>query len=300
MYKKYRKIFLLCCLLAGMSMSAVGVWGEDSASEENAQKSSQVASTSEMAPVQDVVEEWMTPVYSDELKEGSYEIKAESSSSMFKIESCLLKVSENKMTAVMTMSGKGYLNVYMGTGEEAVEAEEDEYIAFEEDAEGKHTYEIPVEALDYGISCAAYSKDREKWYDRTLVFYASSLPLSAWKNLDMTTAEDLNLEDGIYTAEVKLEGGSGKTQLESPATIYVEDDLVMAEITFQSSNYDYVIVDGEKSFLLNEEGNSTFLIPVAGFDYPLPLTADSIALGTPQEIEYTITFESSTIKRTAE
>ena len=33
----------------------------------------------------------------------------------------------------------------------------------------KNVFEIPVEALDKGIECAAYSKKKETWYDRTLV-----------------------------------------------------------------------------------------------------------------------------------
>ena len=32
----------------------------------------------------------------------------------------------------------------------------------------------------------------------------------------MMTAEDLKLEDGDYTADVKLEGGSGKATVTSP------------------------------------------------------------------------------------
>lgn len=258
-------------------------------------KSSQVAEKSEMAAIQDVVEEWMVPIYADELQDGSYEIEADSSSTMFKVENCVLTVKDGSMTAVMTMGGKGYLHLYMGTGEEAVEADEASYISYMEAEDGRHTYEVPVEALDCGISCAAFSKSREKWYDRTLVFRSTSLPIRAFKNLDWTAIEELALEDGSYEVEVKLEGGSGKTQVESPAKLYVEAGLVMAEIVFQSSNYDYVIVDGEKSFRLNEEGNSSFLIPVAGMDYPLPIVADSIALGTPREIDYTITFDSSSI-----
>lgn len=288
--KNYGK-FLAVCMAFAMSSLVFAAETTDS------DKSSQVAAKSEMSAIQDVVEDWMVPVYADELQDGTYEIEVDSSSTMFKAEECVLTVNDGKMTAVMTMGGKGYLKIFMGTGEEAVEADEASYISYVEAEDGRHTYEVPVEALDSGIFCAAYSKNREKWYDRTLVFRSSSLPLSAFKNLDWTTLEELGLENGTYAVDVKLEGGSGKTQVESPAKLYVEDGLVMAEIVFQSSNYDYVVVDGEKSFLLNEEGNSSFLIPVAGMDYPLPIIADSIALGTPREIDYTITFASSTIEK---
>ena len=37
---------------------------------------------------------------------------------------------------------------------------------------------------------------------------------------------------------------------------------------WSSSNYDYMKVDDEKFELANAEGNSTFIIPVKGFDAP--------------------------------
>lgn len=255
---------------------------------------SQVAQSNEMAAQEEVVQDWMVPVYADELKDGSYEIQVASSSSMFYVEECVLTVKDGTMTAVMTMGGQGYLKVYMGTGEEAVAASEEEYIPFVEREDGRHTYEVPVEALDCGIACTAFSKNRQKWYDRTLVFEASSLPLEAFAQLRWTTPESLGLEDGDYTIEVVLEG-AGKAQVESPAALHISEGKAVADIIFGSSNYDYVLVDNEKYELLNTEGNSAFRIPVTGFDYNLPIVADSIALETPREIAYTLKFDSTTI-----
>lgn len=296
-WKYIRLLAVVSMIGLGMTVSAAeaGEKTEEVSMDTADSGEEQVADVSEMAPVVDVVEDWMVPVYADELQDGIYEIQVDSSSSMFSVEECLLTVENGEMRALMTMGGKGYLKVYMGTGKEAVQAQEEEYISYAEAEDGRHTYEVPVEALDCGISCAAFSKNREKWYDRTLVFRSASLPMSAFKELDMTTLEDLELEDGTYTVEVSLDGGAGKAKVESPAELFVEGGLVMAEIVFGSSNYDYVIMDGEKCSLLSEEGNSSFLIPVAGFDYNLPIIADSIALGTPREIDYTIRFDSSTI-----
>lgn len=255
-----------------------------------------IAQANEMYAIEEVVESWMVPVYPEELVDGQYEIEVESSSAMFHIEECILTVAEGQMTAQMIMSGTGYLHVYMGTGAEAIQSSEEEYISFKEAEDGRHIYEIPVEALDSGISCTAFSKNREKWYDRTLVFLSTSLPSEAFKNIEITTLESLNLENGSYTVEVSLEG-SGRAVVASPADLYVEDGLVMAEIVFGSSNYDYVIAGDKKCFLLNEEGNSAFLIPVMGFDYNYPIVVDSIALGKPREISYTIRFDSSTVTK---
>ena len=255
-----------------------------------------VASSSDMADVQDVVEEGMELVYGTALKDGVYAVTVDSSSSMFKITACELTVENGEMTAVMHMGGTGYLKVFLGTGEEAASAEEDACIPFTEEADGTHSFTVPVEALDQGISCAAFSKKKEMWYDRTLVFRADSLPLDAFREGAFNTVESLNLADGNYTVAVQLEGGSGKTTVESPAALRVENGIAYATIIFSSSKYDYMKVNDEKYLPLNTEGNSTFEIPVAVFDTKMPVLADTTAMSTPHEIEYTLYFDSTTIQ----
>ena len=82
---------------------------------------------------------------------------------MFRIVACRLTVKDGSMTAQMTMGGTGYRYVYMGTGEQAAAADEAAYIPFVEDAAGAHTYTVPVDALDAGVPCASFSKNKEKW-----------------------------------------------------------------------------------------------------------------------------------------
>ena len=68
---------------------------------------------------------------------------------------------------------------------------------FTEEADGTYSFTVPVKAApDEGIDCAAFSKKKEKWYDRTLVFRADSLPADALADGVMTTAESLSLADG--------------------------------------------------------------------------------------------------------
>ena len=55
-----------------------------------------------------------------------------------------------------------------------------------------------------------------------------------------------------------------------------------------------MIVDGEKYLPTNTEGNSTFEIPVAALVTPLAVTADTVAMSKPHEIEYTLTSVSYT------
>lgn len=265
------------------------------AEETPAQTGSQVADASQMAPVEDVVEDGMVPISGDCLQDGVYTVTVDSSSSMFKITQCELTVENGQMNAVMHMGGTGYLRVFLGSAEQAAAADEDACIAFEEQADGTHTFTIPVEALDMGIACAAYSKNKELWYDRTLVFRADSLPRDAFASDVFVTAESLGLADGNYTVEVRLEGGSGKASVESPAKLRVEDGAAYATIVWSSSNYDYMRLDDEKYLPLNTEGNSVFEVPVIAFDSKVTYFADTTAMSTPHEIEYTLYFDAATI-----
>lgn len=262
--------------------------------------SGKVADSSEMTTVDEVVEEGMVPIKADMINDGEYDVVVSSSSTMFKIEKCTLKVENGSMTAVMTMGGKGYLYLYPGTGEEAVDADESEYISYEEDEDGAHTFEFKVDALDEGIPCAAYSKKKEKWYDRTILFRADSLPMDAYKEGVFTTAKSLGLEDGNYTAEVTMIGGSGKASIDSPANISVSNGECIVSIVWSSPNYDYMIVNDEKYLPVNTEGNSVFEIPLIMFDRNMTVIADTVAMSEPHEIEYKLNFDSTTIKKIEE
>ena len=112
-----------------------------------------------------------------------------------------------------------------------------------------------------------------------------------------TSVESLNLEDGTYTVAVTLEGGSGRASVESPATLTVADGSVTADILWSSSSYDYMKVDGVQYDPVNTDGNSEFQIPVLGFDYAMPVSADTTAMSTPHEIEYTLYFDSATLEK---
>ncbi len=253
-----------------------------------------VAGAEDMAEPQDVVQEGMIPVTADALSEGTYTITVDSSSSMFSIAECMLTVEDGTMTADMTMSGTGYLYLYMGTAEEAAAAEESSYIPFTE-TDGVHTFTVPVSALDDGIACAAYSKRKEMWYDRTLVFRADSLPDTAYAQPQGKTVSDLGLSDGAYTVDVTLEGGSGRASVQSLARLVITDGNAVAEIVWSSKNYDYMLVDEERYEPVSLEETAVFEIPVAAFDRRLNVIADTTAMSEPHEVEYTLYFDSGSI-----
>ena len=112
----------------------------------------------------------------------------------------------------------------------------------------------------------------------------------------MVTVQQLGLEDGTYIADGTLEGGSGRATISSPVELTVKDGQMTARIEFSSPYYDYMIVDGEKYEPENTEGNSQFTIPMAGFDAGVPVTADTVAMSEPHEIDYEIVLDSATLK----
>ena len=323
-----------------------GITGLAKEEEEHEISYDQVASESERAGSAEVGIEGMTPIYGTDITDGVYEVTVESSSPMFPIEKALLTVENGSMTAVLTMGGQGYLKVYPGTGTQAASSDPSQYIDFQVNEEGKHTFTIPVEALDQPIACAAFSKNREKWYDRFLLFEAESLPKEAVlvdlpdyealkqaakekriaalreeseqkaaeeakaadnsdtaekpetaNNPSGTSAQPafIEREDGEYAIEVEVKGGTGRTTISSPAGLLVRGGQAYARIEWSSTSYDYMLVGGKKYLPLNEEGYSTFEIPITIFNEPMEVIADTTAMSTPHEITYQLIFHGDAI-----
>ena len=120
--------------------------------------------------------------------------------------------------------------------------------------------------------------------------------IGAFSCICQAAGMDIDKEDGEYSIQVDLEGGSGKAEILSPALLQVSEDQITAQIQWNSPNYDYMIVDGETFYPVNTEGNSVFEIPADTFDAPITVIGDTVAMSKPHEIEYTLTFYSDTIK----
>ena len=223
-----------------------------------------VATAEDMTAVEEVVEEGMVPVYAASLVDGVYPVAMKSSSSMFKAERCELIVENGKMRAVLHMKSEAYPYMYAGTAAEAAADTENGWIPLTEG-----TFTLPLNALDSGEAFAAYSKRKELWYDRTLLFRADSLPAEAFAEGYFTTAESLGLADGDYTASVTLSGGSGRASVQSPARLTVAGGACTAEIAWSSANYDYMKVDGARYDPVSLDPVSVFVIPLAYFDRPM-------------------------------
>lgn len=108
-------------------------------------------------------------------------------------------------------------------------------------------------------------------------------------------ALSLSMDDGEYAIDVTMTGGSGKATIVSPTVLTVKDGKAYAKIQWSSSNYDYMIVDGQKLLNESEEGYSTFTIPVTVMDQEMPVIADTTAMGTPHEVSYQFIFYADSI-----
>ncbi|MDO4405742.1 MAG: hypothetical protein Q4C07_00975 [Eubacteriales bacterium] len=286
----------------------------------------QVASKSDMTTVEEVGVEGMEPIALSNVDDGTYRVTVECSSSMFKIEQADLTVKEGKGTLTLTMKSTTYPYLFAGTSKEAAALNDPaKYIAHEENADGKYTFTMPLRALDESFPCAAFSSNKEMWYDRNLLVRADSLPQDA-VNVKLPDYEELekaaqdkriaamqkeqeeklaaiaapvDLHDGSYTIEVDMTGGTGRASITSPTTLTVIDGKAYATVLWSSPNYDYMIVGGEKIEPRNvkEGSNSSFLIPIEKFDEPFKVIGDTTAMSTPHEIEYELTFHQDTVKK---
>lgn len=105
-----------------------------------------------------------------------------------------------------------------------------------------------------------------------------------------------DMEDGEYSVSLDMEGGSGKASVTSPTLMTVRDGKAYVRLQWSSPNYDYMLVDGEKYLNTSEEGvNSAFEIPILCWDEEMSVIADTTAMGTPHEVEYTLIFYSDSV-----
>ena len=269
-------------LLAGVMLAGALVGCGASSAPASSAASSEAAASS-------AVSEAASAPAAAALADGTYTADFDTDSSMFHANEAsdgkgTLTVKEGRMTLHVSLVSKNIVNLYVGTAEDAASHEADwlqpttDVVNYSDGTSDEvYGFDIPVEALDTDFSVAILGK-KGKWYDHTV---------------SVRNAQPARKEapaDGTYTCDVTLEGGSGRATVESPAALTVADGRMTATIVWSSPNYDYMLVDGEKYLPTSTEGNSTFEIPVAALDTPLDVVGDTVAMSTPHEIEYTLTF----------
>ena len=200
---------------------------------------------------------------------AEYSTTVESSSSMFNIVSCKMTSENGKVWADITLSGTSYTKLFIGTKEEAVGAEESQYIGYTENAEGRYVFRIPVSKLDEPLKVAAYSKKSCDWFDRELTFSSENLKIE-------------KIPDGIYE-NVAVESSSTMFNVVD-CTLFNENGTMQAAITLSGTGYTKLYVGTAEEaeqvtdyigYAVDADGKYVFTIPVSELNTEIKIAAFS-------------------------
>ena len=284
---------LTVLVLTALLVLSMGACGQSTAAPE-----ATVKTGAETTAAAETTEETAAPktveATAPALADGVYLADFNTDSTMFHVnEVCegkgTLTVKDGKMTIHVSLASTSILNLYPGLAEDAqkdgaelLQPSKDELTYPDGLKETVNGFDIPVPALDQEFDVALIGK-KGKWYDHKV---SVSNPVPQGQEA---------LADGEYTVEAVLSGGTGKAKLLNPTALTVSEGKITATIVWSSSNYDYMIVNGDQYLPITTEGGSTFQIPVESLGVEIPVTADTVAMGTPHEIAYTILLQADTV-----
>ena len=294
-----------CLLLGGCgagqaadATSAESTFAAQESTAAQAESAEAIAGTTEAAATETAQNEAQLP-------DGVYTAEFSTDSSMFHVsEACdgkgTLTVKDGVMTIHISLGSKKILNLYPGLAEDAakdgavlLEPTTDTVTYSDGMTEEVYGFDVPVPVIGEEFDLALIGT-KGKWYDHKVKVsdpVAEDSREAANGSFDMSA-----LADGSYTIELTMEGGSGRASIQSPTQITVADGAATAILEWSSPNYDYMLVNGEKYLPVNTEGNSVFEVPVEALDVPLTMIGDTVAMSTPHEVEYTVTFHSETLE----
>lgn len=255
----------------------------------------------------------MLPIYGFDIADGSYTVTVESDSALLQDVVADITVTDGTITAELLPVNADLSKLSAKSSEKAADS------IIEANQDGVFTF--PVKALDTAIPLSVFDAQAQRWQDCTILFRADSLPQDAMlitlpdydlieKALDSyesagndipqtvspVEAVSVDMNDGEYSVSVDLTGGSGKASVSTPALMIVKDGKAYARVEWSSANYDYMIVGTETYYSISAEGsNSVFEIPISCWDNEMPVIADTTAMGTPHEVQYTLMFYRDSI-----
>lgn len=289
---------LSACLL-------LGGCGDGQAADATSAESTVAAQESTVTPTEstEMAETVSTETAQNEaqLPDGVYTAEFSTDSSMFHVsEACdgkgTLTVKDGVMTIHISLGSKKILNLYPGLAEDAAKdgavllAPTTDTVTYSDGmTEEVYGFDVPVPVIGEEFDLALIGT-KGKWYDHK-VKVSDPVAEGAADTFDLSA-----VEDGSYTIELTMEGGSGRASIQSPAQLAIADGAATAILEWSSPNYDYMLVNGEKYLPVNTEGNSVFEVPVEALDVPLTMIGDTVAMSTPHEVEYTVTFHSDTLQ----
>ena len=270
-------VLLFVLLLAGCGASAAPAVTTSPTTAEETVADIAATPTQETEPV----------VAAKVLPDGEYTVDFETDSGMFRAnEACngkgMLTVKNGMQTLHVSLQSKKIVNLYVGTAEDAqqsgavwLEPIVDTVTYSDGLSEEVFGFDIPVVSVGQEFDLAIIGT-KGVWYDHR-VSVQNPVP-----------------QAGDYTCAVTLTGGSGRASIASPADLTSDAETLTATIQWSSPYYEYMIVDGVQYDPIQQEGNSTFQIPVV-LDADMTVSASTIAMSEPHLVEYTLYFDSTTL-----
>lgn len=278
---KMRKLIsglLACLLLAGCGAAAEPVQTAAPTTAQVTEATVPVTTAAETEPEEETIRV---------LPDGVYTVDFVTDSSMFRAnEACdgkgTLTVSGGVQTLHVSLRSTNIVNLYVGTAEDAqkpgavlLEHTVDTVTYSDGLSEEVFGFDVPVASVGQEFDLALIGT-KGVWYDHR-VSVQNPVP-----------------QEGTYTCEVALSGGSGRAGVTSPAKLVSDGKTLTATIEWSSPNYEYMIVDGTQYDPIQTEGNSTFEIPVT-LDTVLAVSASTVAMSQPHLVDYTLYFDSASL-----
>ncbi len=180
------------------------------------------------------------------IADGIYVATFTTDNSMFHVSEAnqdkgILTVEDGKMTIHVSLQSKKIVNLYPGTAEDAqkdgaelLEPTTDTVTYSDGYTDEVYGFDVPVPALDEEFDLALLGT-KGKWYDHkvkvTDPVEGDDIMAVIGGDAAEESGEAPAVEDGEYTVEVALEGGSGKASVESPAVLRKNGDEYVAVIT---------------------------------------------------------------------
>ncbi len=226
------------------------------------------------------------------LPDGEYIVDFDTDSGMFRAnEACngkgTLTVENGVQILHVSLQSKKIVNLFPGTAAEAqepgavwLEPTVDTVTYSDGLSEEVYGFDIPVVSVGEEFDLALIGT-KGVWYDHK-VSVLNPIPRA-----------------GSFLCAVELTGGSGRASVSSPAVLVSDGETLMATIQWSSPNYTYMIVGDIQYDPIQEEGNSTFRIPVT-LDQDISVSACTEAMSTPHLVEYTLHFDSATLTQSGE
>lgn len=221
------------------------------------------------------------------LPDGVYTVDFNTDSSMFRANEAngrkgILTVEDGVQVMHVSLQSTKIVNLFPGTAEQAqepgavwLEHTVDPVTYSDGFTEEVFGFDVPVVSVGEEFDLALLGK-KGVWYDHRV------------------SVEHPVPQEGSYTCQVTLSGGSGRASVTSPAKLVSDGQTLTATIEWSSPFYEYMLVEETRYEPIQTSGNAVFEIPVI-LDEELPVSASTVAMSTPHLVEYTLYFDSTTL-----